>query len=108
MGVRVGTLEEEQASKKRRTDSQVMGRQGEGPDELQARQFVGVCGSRSTLLVLPCGGQHRCRHVLNVDCELLLVADKISNPVQRRGMSVNTPLVSVCLGRASDCTVWIQ
>lgn len=48
MGVRVGTLEEEQASRKRLTDSQVVGRQGEGPDELQARQFVGFCDSRST------------------------------------------------------------
>lgn len=47
MGVRVGTLEEEQASRKRLTDSQVTGRQREGPEELQARPFVGLCGSRS-------------------------------------------------------------
>lgn len=42
VGVGVGTLEEEQASRKRLADSQVRGRQREGPG---GQRFVGFCGS---------------------------------------------------------------
>lgn len=74
MGVGVGTLEEEQASRKRLADSQVRGRQREGPDGQGGgiRWFL----KRTLELVSPCVGHLRCMHVLSVECELSLTADK--------------------------------
>lgn len=43
-GVGVGEILEKHW-RKRLADSQVKGRQREGPDELQTRQFVGLCSS---------------------------------------------------------------
>lgn len=78
--------------------TQLMGRQRQGPDARQAGQCVGFCGSflKHTLaLVSPCVGHHRCVHVPSVESDLLL-----------SGMSANTPLVSTWLGKANDCAVW--
>lgn len=58
---------------------------GKGETEGGTRWTV-VCGilwflKRTLELVLPCVGHLRCMHVLSVEYELFLTADKISTPV---------------------------